>query len=90
MSGQEGPVDLGRQSGKDLGRYKEIGLTSLAVRNPTSVLVLITIIIVMGLSSYARIPKEATPEITIPNILVSTIYPGAAPDDIESLVTQPL
>ncbi len=90
MSGQEGPVDLGRQSGKDLSRYKEIGLTSLAVRNPTSVLVLITIIIVMGLSSYARIPKEATPEITIPNILVSTIYPGASPDDIESLVTQPL
>ncbi|MFC1545566.1 efflux RND transporter permease subunit [Gemmatimonadota bacterium] len=74
----------------DLDRYKEIGLTSLAIRNPISVIVLIVIIVVMGLSSYSRIPKEASPEITIPNIVVSTIYPGASPDDMESLVTQPL
>ncbi|MFC1530494.1 efflux RND transporter permease subunit, partial [Gemmatimonadota bacterium] len=90
MSGQEGPVDSGGRKSEDLGRYKEIGLTSLAIRNPISVIVLIVIIIVMGLSSYARIPKEASPEITIPNIVVSTVYPGASPNDMESLVTQPL
>ncbi len=90
MSGQERPVDGGGRKGEDLDRYKEIGLTSLAIRNPISVIVLIVIIVVMGLSSYARIPKEAAPEITIPNIVVSTIYPGASPDDMESLVTQPL
>lgn len=76
--------------GADLNRYKELGITSLAVRNPTSVIVLVVLIVVMGLSAYNRIPKEAAPEITIPNILVSTVYPGASPDDIESLVTQPL
>jgi len=90
MNGQEGPVKSERPSGEDLGRYKEIGLTSLAIRNPISVMVLVFIIVVMGLSSYSRIPKEAAPEITIPNIVVSTIYPGASPNDIESLITQPL
>ncbi len=90
MNGQEGPVKSGRPNGEDLGRYKEIGLTSLAIRNPISVMVLVFIIVVMGLSSYSRIPKEAAPEITIPNIVVSTIYPGASPNDIESLITQPL
>ncbi|MFC1628826.1 efflux RND transporter permease subunit [Gemmatimonadota bacterium] len=90
MKGEESPVNNGKRSGKDLSRYKEIGITSLAIQNPISVMVLIVIIVVMGLSSYSRIPKEASPEITIPNIVVSTIYPGASPDDIESLITQPL
>jgi multidrug efflux pump len=68
--------------------YKEFGLTSLAVRNPISVIVLIVLIVVMGINSYVRIPKESSPEITIPFIVVNTVYSGASPDDVESLVTQ--
>ncbi len=74
----------------DLDRYKEFRLTSFAIRNPTSVLVITVIIVVMGITSYIRIPKEASPEITIPNILVNTVYPGASPGDVESLITRPL
>ncbi len=68
--------------------FKEFGLSSLAIRNPISVLVLITMIVILGIGSYLGIPKESSPEITIPFIVVSTIYPGASPDDVESLVTQ--
>jgi multidrug efflux pump subunit AcrB len=76
--------------GLDLDQYKEFGLTSLAIRNPISVLVIIVLIIVMGISSYVTIPKESSPEITIPIIAVSAVYPGASPDDVESLITQPI
>jgi multidrug efflux pump subunit AcrB len=76
--------------GVDLDQYKEFGLTSLAIRNPTSVVVLIVLIVVMGINSYVTIPKESSPEITIPFVVVNTIYSGASPDDVESLLTQPI
>jgi multidrug efflux pump len=74
----------------DRGKYKEFRLSSFAVDHPTMVMVLTVIIFVMGLSAYMRIPKEASPEVVIPNIIVNTIYPGVAPKDMETLVTRPL
>ncbi len=65
-------------------------ITNLAIRYKTSVIILTVILVVGGLISYQTIPKEANPSIEIPNIVVTTIYPGASPDDIESLITQPI
>ncbi|MDH5225579.1 MAG: efflux RND transporter permease subunit, partial [Actinomycetota bacterium] len=74
----------------DRTKYKEFRLSSFAVDHPTMILVLTAIIFVMGLSAYIGIPKEASPEVVVPNIIVNTIYPGVAPKDIETLVTRPL
>ena len=63
-------------------------LTDTAINYRTSVMVLTVILVLGGLYSYVSIPKEATPSIEVPNIVVTTIYPGASPDDIESLITQ--
>ena len=54
------------------------------------IMVLTVIVLVMGIVAYVRIPKESSPEIVIPNIIVTTVYPGVAPKDIETLVTQQL
>ncbi len=75
---------------RDHGSYKEFKLTSFAIDHPTSVLVLMVVLIFVGLRSYITIPKEANPEITVPNIIVNTVYAGVAPGDIETLVTRPL
>ncbi|MFQ5747722.1 MAG: efflux RND transporter permease subunit [Gemmatimonadota bacterium] len=71
-------------------KYREFWLTSFAVDHPTSVLVAMTIVIIAGLLSYFRVPKEASPDITVPYIAVNTLYPGVAPADIETLITRPL
>jgi multidrug efflux pump subunit AcrB len=73
-----------------LERFKEFGLTSLAVRHRISVVVLFVLVAVAGVLSYRAIPKESFPEIEIPMIAVNTIYPGVSPEDMESLVTRPL
>ncbi len=86
--GMEAPRDDG--DGRGHGQYKEFWLTSFSVNHPTSVLVLTAIIIIAGLISYISVPKEAAPEITIPIIAVNTVYPGVAPEDIETLLTRPL
>lgn len=73
-----------------LDRFKEFGLSSLALRHRTSVLILFTLIAVAGLMAYRSVPKEAAPEIEVPYIAVSTVYPGVAAKDMESLVTRVL
>ena len=72
------------------GKFEEFRLTSFAVDHPTSVIVLTLILIIMGITSYVRVPKESSPEIVVPNIIVNTIYSGVAPRDIETLITRPL
>jgi len=71
-------------------RFKEFGLTSYAIDHPTSVVVLAAFLAILGIGSYLTIPKESSPEIVVPNIIVNTIYPGVAPGDMETLVTRPL
>ena len=72
------------------GKMKEFALTSFAIAHPTSVVVLTLILIVLGFVSYFQVPRESMPEIVIPNIIITTVYGGVAPGDIETLVTQPL
>jgi multidrug efflux pump subunit AcrB len=71
-------------------KFRTFPLTNFAVNHPTSVFVLTAIIIILGLSAYLTIPKESAPEITIPNILVVTVYPGTSPKDMETLITRVL
>ena len=54
------------------------------------VLVTLVLIIVAGLYSYVKLPREAAPDIQIPYIFVTTTYEGVAPEDMEKLVTIPL
>ncbi|MFN5885700.1 MAG: efflux RND transporter permease subunit, partial [Bacteroidota bacterium] len=48
------------------------------------------IITLAGLFSYIGLPKEQFPEVKFPSILITTIYPGTSPKDMEQLVTKPL
>ncbi|MCH8961314.1 MAG: efflux RND transporter permease subunit [Bacteroidetes bacterium] len=65
-------------------------ITNVAIKYRTSIVVLTVLLTFGGLMSYITIPKESFPSIEIPNIVVTTIYPGASPDDIESLLTKPI
>ncbi|SDL98281.1 Multidrug efflux pump subunit AcrB [Catalinimonas alkaloidigena] len=69
---------------------REFGLTSLAVDNKTSVILLTLIIVIFGMVSYVTMPKEQFPEVVLPNVYVGTPYPGNSPVDIENLVTRPI
>lgn len=47
-------------------------------------------ITVMGLQSFFRLPAELFPRVTIPTLIITTVYPGAGPPEIESQVSKPL
>lgn len=65
-------------------------LTDVSIDNRTSVFILIGIIIIAGLISYYSLPRESSPDVQIPLVIVSTPYFGVSPEDIESLITQPI
>lgn len=75
---------------KQNNKIKEFFATSWAIDNKTSVYVMMVMIVIIGVMSYTRIPKEQFPDIVIPTILVSTPYPGTSPTDMENLVTRPI
>lgn len=58
--------------------------------NPRLVFLVILMIAAIGISSYIALPRRLNPEIEIPIVTVITVLPGANPEDIESLVTQPI
>jgi len=62
----------------------------LALQRQVTVLVLLVIIVVVGIYSYLTLPREASPDITIPYVFVTTTYEGVTPKDMETLVTIPL
>jgi len=69
---------------------KEFGLTSMAVDNRTSVIILSLIIAVFGVLAYITMPKESFPEVVITKIYVGTAYPGNSPVDMENLISRPI
>ena len=53
-------------------------------------LLVIALPVVAGIFAYRSLPKEGEPEISAPVAIVVTLFPGASPSEIESLVTTPL
>lgn len=76
--------------GKKEKVVREFFLTNIALNNKISVYLMVIVLIIAGMISYTRMPKELFPEIVIPTIFVQTIYPGNPPVDMENLVTRPL
>jgi len=62
-------------------------ISDTAIRNRTSVFVLMLLIVIAGGVSYVTLPREAAPEVDIPLVLISTSYEGVSPEDVESAVT---
>ncbi len=58
------------------------------VRRPVLTTMILVLLVVMGLYSYQRLVIEMMPNIEFPVIIVTTVYPGASPAEIESQVTK--
>ncbi len=62
----------------------------LAVWRPVLTSMLVVVFVVLGAFSYLAIPIDMFPEIEFPMITVSTIYPGAGPEEVETEITEPI
>ncbi|MDR0803007.1 efflux RND transporter permease subunit [Fluviicola sp.] len=65
-------------------------LTELAIKRPSFIIVIFTILIGGGLLSYNQLSYELLPDFTAPILTVTTQYPGASPATVETQVAKPL
>ncbi|WP_411682239.1 efflux RND transporter permease subunit [Clostridium thailandense] len=63
-------------------------LIKAAIKNKKIVFVLVAIAIISGFYCYYIIPKQESPDVSSPAAMITTIYPGASPSDIEKLVSK--
>ncbi|MEQ8735082.1 MAG: efflux RND transporter permease subunit [Rhodospirillaceae bacterium] len=67
-----------------------IALIDAALDRSRTVLSLLFMILVAGISAFMDIPKEAEPDIPVPTIYVSMVYRGISPEDGERLLVRPM
>ncbi len=65
-------------------------ITNYAIKFRTAVFVFIAVLVGMGIVSYKTLPREGAPDITIPQVFVTIIYPGTAPEEMENLIAIPI
>lgn len=65
-------------------------ITEFSIKHKIAVVALLPIMVIVGLVTYLLLPREAQPDVPIPFVIVTTPYFGVAPEDMETLVTQPL
>jgi hydrophobe/amphiphile efflux-1 (HAE1) family protein len=65
-----------------------MNITKISVNRPTLVVVIFTVLIFLGISSYRSLNYELMPSFSSPVITVVTVYPGASPSEVENGVTK--
>lgn len=63
-------------------------LTSVSIRRPVFILMVVSALIVLGLNALSKMRLELNPKVDFPFVSVLTIYPGAGPEEIETQVTK--
>ena len=62
-------------------------MSSFAIRYPFFILMFCLMIVVVGITTVARMPVDLFPEINIPVVVVATFYSGMPPQQIEADIT---
>ncbi len=62
--------------------------TRVSLQNPVFATMVMLALVVLGLFSYQRLQVDQFPNVDFPVVVVSTSYPGASPEIVESEVTK--
>src|SRR5512139_2141177 len=62
--------------------------TQVSLKNPVFATMVMLAIVVLGLFSYQRLQVDQFPNVDFPVVVITTEYPGASPEIVESEVTK--
>ena len=63
-------------------------LTELSIKRPTLIVVIFSALAVLGVFGFNQLKYELLPKISTPVVTITTVYPGASPDEVETAVTK--
>jgi len=67
-----------------------VSISDVAIRRPVFTAMMSVALIVLGFLGLGRLGTDLYPDVTFPFVTVTTVYPGASPQDIEESVTRPV
>ena len=65
-------------------------LTSLALKNAQFVIIILLIMIIIGVRSFMEMPRSEDPQVNFPIYVSTIVYPGTSPEDMETLIVDPI
>lgn len=63
-------------------------LTELSIKRPSFIVVIFAIVTLVGSFLFAQLKYELLPKISSPVVVVTTVYPGGSPYEVETSVTK--
>ena len=63
-------------------------LAAVSIRRPVFTVMMIMALVVLGYTSFYQMNIDLMPEVDFPFVIVSTIYPGAGAEAVETEVTK--
>lgn len=67
-----------------------MNLADLSIKRPVFISCIFALILIVGGLAFKSIGVDLFPNITFPVVLVTTLYPGAGPEEIEIQVSKPI
>ena len=65
-------------------------ISRFSVKRPYTVVVGVVLILILGFVSFTSMQTDLLPDMTLPYAIVYTTYPGASPEEVETVVTRPV
>jgi len=63
-------------------------LSNLSIRRPVAMTTVLLVLMLFGVLAYRKLGVDLMPQVDLPFVTVITVYPGAAPDEIETTVAK--
>ena len=63
-------------------------LSDISIKRPVLISMVMVALLLFGILGYLNLPLNLMPDAEIPYITIQTVYPGAAPEQIENLITR--
>ena len=65
-------------------------ISDISIRRPVFATMVIMSFMVLGIVSLTRLGIDLFPDVNFPFVNVNVVYPGASPEEVETLVTRPI
>lgn len=67
-----------------------MNLARLSIKNPVLIICVMLGVMIGGVASFQSMSVDLFPNVDVPVVAIITVYPGAGPEEIETLVSRPL
>jgi HAE1 family hydrophobic/amphiphilic exporter-1 len=67
-----------------------MNISAIAIKRPVFTVMVTVALLVLRLVGLSRLETDLFPDVSLPVISVTIVYPGASPTEVESQVTKPV